>query len=72
VGVVIHYLDKNLINRSYLIGIRRISGAYTSKNIAEAVIPILVEIRILSKLSYFIADNDARNNTCIRAILRKY
>ena len=72
VGVVVHYLDKDLVNRSYLIGMRRISGAHTGENIAEAVMPILSEMGILPKLGYFIADNDGRNNTCIRAILRKH
>jgi hypothetical protein len=72
VGVVVHYLDKDLVNRSYLIGMRRIRGAHTGENIAEAVMPILLEMRILPKLGYFIADNDGRNDTCIRTILRKH
>jgi hypothetical protein len=71
-GVIIYYLDKDLINRSYLIGIRRINKAYTDENITKAVIPILIKIGILLKLGYFIADNDGRNDTCIRAILRKH
>jgi hypothetical protein len=72
VGVIVHYLDKDLVNRSYLIGMRRISGAHTGENIAEAVMPVLLEMGILPKLGYFIADNDGRNDTCIRAILRKH
>jgi hypothetical protein len=71
IKVIIYYLDKDLVNRSYLISMRRINGAYTGENIAEAVMPILLEMRILLKLGYFIADNDSRNDTCIRAILRK-
>jgi hypothetical protein len=72
VGVVIYYLDKNLINQSYLVDIRRINGTYTGKNITKAVIPILIEMGILLKLGYFITNNDARNNVYIRVILRKY
>jgi len=72
VGVIVHYLDKDLINRSYLMGMRRISGAHTGENIAEAVMPVLLEMGLLLKLGYFIADNDGRNDTCIRAILRKH
>jgi hypothetical protein len=72
IEVVIHYLDKDLINRSYLIGIRRINEAYTGENITKAVISVLIEIGIMLKLGYFIADNDARNDIYIRAILRKY
>jgi ribosome biogenesis protein Nip4 len=71
-GVVVYYLNKDLINRSYLVDIRRINGVYINKNIAKAVIPILVEIKILLKLGYFIANNDSRNDTYIRAILRKH
>jgi hypothetical protein len=50
VGVVVHYLDKDLINRSYLVGMRRINGAHTGENIAGAVMPALVEMGILPKL----------------------
>jgi hypothetical protein len=70
--MVAHYLDKDLINRSYLISMRRINGAHTGENITKAVIPMLIKMGILSKLGYFIADNDSRNNTYIRAILRKH
>jgi hypothetical protein len=65
VKIVIYYLDKDLVNRSYLIDIRRIKEAYTNENIIKAVMPILLKIRILLKLGYFIADNDARNDTYI-------
>jgi hypothetical protein len=34
--------------------------------------PVLIKNGILLKLGYFIADNDARNDTYIRAILRKH
>jgi hypothetical protein len=34
--------------------------------------PILIKMEILPKLGYFIANNDGRNDTCIRAILRKH
>jgi hypothetical protein len=65
IRVVVYYLDKDLVNRSYLINMRRINGAHTGENIAEAVMPILLEMGILSKLGYFIADNDSRNDICI-------
>jgi hypothetical protein len=34
--------------------------------------PILIKIRILLKLGYFIINNDGRNDIYIRVILRKY
>jgi hypothetical protein len=63
--VIIYYLDKDLINRSYLIYIRRINEAYINKNIAETVIPVLIKIEILLKLGYFIANNNGRNDIYI-------
>ena len=51
---------------------RRWKGAHSGENIAEAIAPVLLEMGIMPKLGYFIADNDARNDTCIRAILRKH
>jgi hypothetical protein len=71
IGVVVHYLDKDFVNRSYLIALRRLKGAHSGENIAEAIAPVLLEMGIMPKLGYFIADNDARNDTCIRAILGK-
>lgn len=72
VGIVIHYLDKDFINRSYLLGLRRVRGAHTGENIAEAMMPVLLEMKILPKLGYFIADNAGNNDTCIRTILAKH
>jgi hypothetical protein len=63
--VIIYYLDKDLINRSYLIDIRRINEAYIGENITKTIISVLIKIRILLKLGYFIANNDGRNNIYI-------
>jgi hypothetical protein len=41
VGIVVHYLDKNLKVQNHLIGIRKINNSYSSKNIAEVIIPVL-------------------------------
>jgi hypothetical protein len=68
VAVVAHYLDKDLNARSYLIGLRRIKGAHSGENIAEAMLPILREMGIVLRLGFFIADNVGNNDTCIRAI----
>ena len=43
VGIVLHYLDRNLKVQSVLIGMRRVQGAHSEKNIAEAMIPVLEE-----------------------------
>jgi hypothetical protein len=71
VGIVAHYLDKDLVVQSTLIGMRRVKGAHTGENIAEAMIPVLVEMGVVSRLGFFVGDNAGNNDTCWRAICRK-
>jgi hypothetical protein len=69
IGVVFHFLDKDLKVRSLLAGIKRIKGSYISENITKVVIPIIEAIISSNQLGFFIGDNTASNNTIIRAIL---
>jgi hypothetical protein len=46
ISVVFYYLNKNLEVRNLLGGLRRVKGFYSSKNIAEAVIPIIIGLGI--------------------------
>jgi hypothetical protein len=69
--VMAHFLDKKLNNRSLLIGIRRVRGSHSGENIAEAIIPVLVEIKVISKLGYFTTDNASTNNVTIKLILKR-
>jgi hypothetical protein len=71
IAVMAHFLDKKLNNRSLLIGIRRVRGSYNRENITEAIIPVLVEIKIVSKLGYFTTDNASTNNVTIKLILER-
>jgi hypothetical protein len=68
-GVVFHFLDKDLKVRSLLAGMKRIKGLYIGENITEVVIPIIEAIINSNQLGFFIGDNTASNNTTIRAIL---
>jgi hypothetical protein len=43
-----------------LINIRRIKGAYIGENIIKVIILILVKIRVVSKLGFFIRNNIGR------------
>jgi hypothetical protein len=45
-----------------------VKGAHSGENIAEAMLPILREIGVISKLGFFITNNVSNNNTCVRAI----
>jgi hypothetical protein len=68
-GVVFHYLDKDLKVRNLLAGIRRVKGAHSGENIAEAIIPILKQMISKERLGFFIGDNAGINDTAIRIIL---
>ena len=41
VGVVFHFLDKDLKVQRLLAGMKRVRGAHTGENIAEAIISII-------------------------------
>ena len=44
---------------------------HSGEVIAEVITPVLLEMGIISKLGYFIADNVESNNTYIRALLEQ-
>jgi len=69
VGMVFHFLDKDLKVQSLLAGMKRVRGAHTGENIAEAVIPIIKEMVSSDRLGFFMGDNAAENGTAIRAIV---
>jgi hypothetical protein len=69
ITVIVYFLDKNLINRSLLINIRKMKGSHSGKNINEAIILILVKIKIINKLSYFITNNVSTNDITIKVVL---
>ena len=54
IGVILYYLNRNLKVRNLLIGMRRVKGAYSGENIAEAVISIILVIGIKDRLGFFI------------------
>jgi hypothetical protein len=68
--MITHFLNKNFKNQSPLIGIRRVKSSYNKKNITEAIIPVLMEINIISKLRYFTTNNHCVNDVTIKFILK--
>jgi hypothetical protein len=62
---VAHYLTADLQSRVILIGLKRVKGAYTNENIAEAILQVINEFRIADKVSYFQADNVGNNDTYV-------
>lgn len=71
IALVAHFLDKDLKNRSVLIGMRRVRGSHSGENIAESIIPILEEMGIVSNLGYFTTDNATNNDVAIEVVLRR-
>jgi hypothetical protein len=42
---------------------RKVKGAYIGENIIKAMIPVLIEIKVVSRLGFFIRDNAGNNDT---------
>ena len=49
---------------------KRVQGAHSGENIAEAVLQVINEYGIAAKIGYLQADNAGNNDTCTRAIFR--
>ena len=69
-SIIVHYLDKSLKVQSILIGMRRVHGAHSGENIAEAMILVLQDFDIAPRLGYYIGDNHGANDTEICRRLR--
>jgi hypothetical protein len=64
-SVIAYYLTADLQSRAILISLKRVKGAYTSKNIAKAILQVINEFGIADKVGYFQADNIENNDTCV-------
>jgi hypothetical protein len=68
--VVTHFLNKDLKNKNLLIRMRRVKGSYNGENIAKTIILIILKIRIINNLGYFITNNATNNNVIIKVVLQ--
>ena len=64
-----HFINKDGRRYHVVLGLRKIIGKYTSKNIAGVLIDLFRDYKIIGNIRYFIADNIELNNTYINAIL---
>jgi hypothetical protein len=71
--VVTHYLLTNLIAKSPLIALRKLSENYNSENQIKILLKVAEEFNLANKeiLRYFIVNNDVRNDVAIRIIVKK-
>jgi hypothetical protein len=69
--IVAHFLNKNLRNRSILIGLSRVKGCHSGENIAEAIIPVIRDMIDLAKIGYYCSDNATVNDVIIQIIYNR-
>jgi hypothetical protein len=62
--VVAYYLRADLTCKAVLIRMKRVVGAYSEDNIAEAILQVIYKYVIIKKIGYLQANNTGNNNTC--------
>ena len=70
-AVVAHYLDKDFVNQTRLIALRRLLRPHSRANITEMLIDVIGDFSIADQLGYFITDNAESNDTCLKRVIRK-
>jgi len=69
--VVAHFIDKDLQNRTILVGLPRVKCSHSGKNIAEAVIPVIRDMIALAKMGVFCTDNATVNDVVIQIVCNR-
>ena len=69
ISVIAHFIDENWKRRYLQLSISRLYGGHSGANLAAHIISILRDWGINDRISYFITDNKAANNTAINNIL---
>lgn len=69
-SIFAHYLDKDGVRRSRLLGFKRVLGAHTGENQAALIVATLREYDIDGKTRYFMSDNASSNDRCVDAVLK--
>lgn len=70
-AVVAHYLDRDFVNQTRLIALRRLLGPHSGANMAETLIDVTGDFGIADQLGYFMTDNAESNDTCLKRVMRK-
>jgi hypothetical protein len=69
-GVVAHFIDKFGKRRIAVLGLRELNGEHSGENMAEILLQIIRDYKIMGRIGYFMADNASTNDTCINAVLQ--
>lgn len=67
-GIVGHFIDNSFKARTVLLGLKRLFGPHSGKNIASLVTTILTTYQLQNRLGFCIMDNASDNNTALEAI----
>ena len=67
-GVNAHFSDEVGSLQQVLLGLKKIEGAHTGENMAEAVLKVVNEYGIEDRLGYFMMDNASANDTLVSEI----
>jgi hypothetical protein len=70
IAIVAHYIDRHGARQTKLLAMRRLEGEHTGTNIAQAVLNVVGEYRIGSRIGYFMLDNASSNDTAVDLILK--
>ncbi|TKA70467.1 hypothetical protein B0A49_11647 [Cryomyces minteri] len=69
-GVVGHYLDKDIKLRTVLLGLPLVLGQHSGENIARYLLSVINDFSIGNKLGYSVADNATNNDTCLTELAK--
>jgi hypothetical protein len=69
-AVVAHSLDKDFINQTKLIALRRLYGPHSGTNMAETLLDVVQEFGVTERLGYFTCDIAESNDTCLKRVLQ--
>jgi hypothetical protein len=73
IGVVAHFVDRNLQLKTILLGLREIQGSHTGENIAEVIRIVLQDYRVSPEtLGYYVLDNATKNDTCVESLANDF
>lgn len=67
-GVVGHYLNSQGQNVTVLLGLRRLMGSHSGSSMAEPVIQVIQDYKVIDKIGYFVLDNASNNDTCLEEV----
>src|SRR5439155_18008517 len=67
-GIVDHWVAAEGGVQSALLGLHRIFGQHSGKNMSQAVLTIICEYALETKMGYFMLDNASANDVCVAHI----